>query len=364
MSLADQADLIKYLNATRARQNSFSFGTVRAILNEKFGVPTAQGWDLLIQRYHAISPTHKDLQPALAGAKEAHKASILYGNRALTIFEVPHSVASVMLRTCQKLVNPQSVFAASFPFPVDRSTLERSSWNAEFVKFVRNTEDNSVRLIACSKRAYRERKTIDVGSLTAAASQALGSYDEVIGVTSGYVQAYDSVVIRPNGRIEIHIDMCCPMPLAESDIIQFMKYYIDVLNTAFPPPPNQQKHLYRPLNLFGLVQAFYDDNDGKVRNLGHATGTNSVKQERMRSRKDDLRVEPFHRKGLAAIDSTDLYSIEKTWSGELSSVFPSVTLPGKFSMAGDIDARIDYAIVGNCSGKIDFDQTVARLRET
>lgn len=361
MSLADQADLIKYLNATRARQNSFSFGTVRAIFSEKFSAPTAQGWDLLIQRYQAISPTHKDVQAALAGAKEAHNASIWYGNRALTIFEIPAHIANTMIRQCQKLVNANNAFARSFPFAVDRATLERSSFNAEFVKMVKNPSDNSVRLFACSKRAYRERQTIDVSSLATAASQALDSYDEVIGVTSGFVQAYDSVVIRPSGRVEIQIDMCCPMPLSESDIVQFMKYYIDVLNTAFPPPPNQQKYLYRPVNLFGLVRAFYDENDGKVRNLGHATGTNSVKQERMRSRKDDLRVEPFHQKGLAAITSTDLYSIEKSWKGALTSISPTITLPGKFSMAGNTDARIDYAIVANCSGKIDFDQTVARL---
>ncbi|MCG2596085.1 hypothetical protein [Achromobacter insuavis] len=363
MTGSDQLDLLNVFRALQTRRHAFSWNAVRTTLGARFSLPTATGWDNLIQKYQALSPTHKHVAQGLAAAKETYKVSTHYGTRAVTIFDVGQSVATTLAKKTISLLDSTSIFCTTYPYPVDGATLERAPFNGAFVARTLSASDDSVRMIACSKRAYKERNTINVGSLSQSTVNDLDGYDEVIGIKSGFVQAFDSIVVRPkDGTVEIHIDMCSPSPLSDADLTQYTAYFVSILNDLVPPPANVQKYLYRPRNLFGCVQKFYDDPAGNVISLGHATGTNSVKEERMRKKSDDLRKEPFHQKGLAAIASTDIYAIKKAWPGELTMLAPTVSLPGKFSQAGAIDARIDFAIIENCSSKQDFMFAVAQLR--
>ncbi|MGT2493088.1 hypothetical protein ACU4GD_27890 [Cupriavidus basilensis] len=141
-------------------------------------------------------------------------------------------------------------------------------------------------------RAIREREPISLEDMSEEVQEVLRSYDEIIGVKTGFTQAFDAVVVRPaQGRIEVHIDMCAP--ISTDDFRVFNSYYTRIIGNQFMAALGMRESILEPINLFPFVQRFYDDKDGNVISLGHSTGTNSVKEERMRARKQDLREGAF-----------------------------------------------------------------------
>lgn len=96
-------------------------------------------------------------------------------------------------------------------------------------------------------------------------------------------------------------------------------------------------------NFFPLIATLYEQADGRVVSLGHSTGTRSVKDEKMRGRNLDLREELFHKEGLRAIGRTDAFSISKEWDKSMGSGVLTITIPGHFSMAGQLTSWINYA---------------------
>ncbi len=354
-------ELSEAFRALQARRYAFSWSTVRACLMGQYALPTAVGWDALTQKYMDLGPNHKSVAAALSAAKELYKISVRYGTRAVTTFKVGPANAAALINASRVLIKIDSRFKATFPYPLNGEDLKSAPFNGEIVDR-RTSPEGVVRLTACCKRAYRERSEIDVAQLDEDAIKALKGFDQVIGVTCGYVQAFDAIIINPSaGTVEIHIDFSSPSPHSEGDVAVYTKYYATLLNRLIPQPDNQPNLLHRPENLFDRIQKFYDQKDGNVISLAHATGTNSVKVERMRAKGDDLRKEPFHEEGLKAIFSTDIFAISKAWDGEVKSVRPTIDLPGKVSLAGADDARLDYAVIQNCSCVEDFKFAMQKL---
>ncbi|HGL4257192.1 hypothetical protein [Burkholderia dolosa] len=350
-------DIVEYLSALRGRQQGFSFRLVTERLRAN-KMPTARGYDELIPKYRALSLASPYLSDYQKVIKELHRDSVLFSKRAVAFYKVDPALAKPVAAGIEALVEDKTPFSDSFPLPIAPSVLRRAGYNGRFVRF--RTEGNVLRAIACAKRSFRERKPIEIEELHEEAKSALSEFDEVIGIRHGVVQAYDYIEFNKSTHIlSVHIDICCPM--GSEDFKQIRTHYIATLNEVCGFEAGPETSIVLPENLFPYVQKFYDDGDGKVGKLGHATGTDSVKEERMRSRRKDLRQEPFHKRGLEEIKTTDSYAIRKSWPLEKGPNTPTIELPGHFADAGNPDAAIFYAILEQCANGAQYKMLIDKL---
>jgi hypothetical protein len=360
LSPADtKAALLEALRAIQTRQDTYSFRLVQAKLRTA-GMQSAQGWVPLLAKYEKTSLKEPKLTEWLQHARDIFWTTVTCGRRAVVVFEVtPEQLALFEARAEQELIDLEVDFAETFPFPVEDDVLRQASYNGKFV-YCNTSPDGDDWYFACAKRSFRRREPIIVQDLDEEARDALDGFDEVIGIKSGVVQAYDAVVVRHDAlRVEIHIDLCCPM--TTEDIRRAHLYYTRLLNHDVIASDDVGLRLIHPHNFFPDIDRLYNDANGVVTSLGHATGTKSIKDERMRSKNLDLRTESFHKEGMREIGETDAFSIRKGWQVPHKLCVPTAIIPGHFSLAEQVGATIDFAIVENCFDYEDFDFVMGHL---
>lgn len=352
--------MLRQLQSIRSRSSSFSFRLVQAALRAA-ELPTASGWEALLAKYEEFdyAAVDIDLEGIIGSLTSLHRQSCLAGVSAVWSFDAPEGVVAAMMPHLNDLLDPQSAFATPFPHPVEPDVLAKQGFAVRFVA-IDKLGDGDVAVIGCGKRAYREREQIEAGALLAPVFEFLGSFDELIVVRSGLTQAYDRLAFRPEtNRVELHVDLCCPMNSA--DLQQLYLAHMDHVKLKMKAATGlDMAWLNQPRNLFPYIKKLYNNADGIVISLGHATGTKSIKEERMRGQRLDLREELFHKHGIEAIDGTDAYSIKKGWPERQGNV-PSVFIPGHFSNAGAADAAVRHAIIDGCGTVDEFQRVLGKL---
>ncbi len=322
------------------------------------GLAAASGWDGLLQRYATLPGAAEERNELTEHFKDIYSRQLFYGRKAVSIYAADEAVIQRLTVGLADLVDNTSPFAARYPMPVDEATLRQCSFDPVLVSVER--DGDNVRIISSCKRFYKAREPIEMSALEESAQTALSGYDEVFGVKMGIVQAFDFIVLRSDlNRLEIHIDLCCPM-VAE-DLSRARSWYMERISPLIGDLDGWSAGFGLPKNFFPLISTLYNTPDGNVISLGHATGTKSVKEEKMRQRSLDLREELFHKEGIRAIGHTDAFSIMKAWSVDGSIGRPTVTIPGHFSIAGAINAHVPHVIVEGCATREDFETILAKL---
>lgn len=356
-----KTEFLKLLRAIRARSASYSFRSVQALLKGA-GMPSANGWVPLLGKYEALNYADEtadwDLYHETLLAMQA--ASILAGTTAIWLFKAPPADVADLQRHVAASISKKSTFFSAYPFPLTEEELIPQSFKTVPVS-VEDLGRGRSAVVACGKRAYREREQLDPEDLQEELRAGLGNFQELIVVRSGFTQAYDRLVFDPTaGHFEIHLDLCCP--LNTDELQQMQEQYIDRIKGPTEKAIGRDlPWLHKPINLFPRIAQLYKQADGVVQSLGHVTSTKSVKVERMRSQFLDLREELFHKKGRAAVNDTDAFSIKKGWPTVRGNV-PAVFIPGHSAQAGAADAAVRHAIIENCAIGQDFEGVVARLR--
>ncbi len=349
-------EVIKRLEAIRAR-SSYSFRLVQSVLRA-YGLETAAGWNQLIANYQSLDYSKVSVSSCLSVLDYLYSSSICASNAAVWVWNISPEDAGVLISKTHELISDKSLFYSSFPYPIDNGVLMSAPYNGEFVG--RYDEHQDIILFSCSKRAYRSRESISLQDLPIGARQSFYGFDELIGIKSGYIQAFDRVVISPAGRLELHLDMCCNMSV--EDMEQYKNYYVKLLK-AFA-----ERVLGSPapwfdfsINFFPKIVDLYNDPDGEVLALEHTTSTKSVKGERMRSRKLDLRKEAFHVEGMKSIPSTDIFAIKKGWkTRSVGDHSYSISIPGKLPSAGGALGFTRYILVEGCLDFSEFEMAVSK----
>lgn len=325
------------------------------------GMPSAHGWSPLLSKYSALNYADEktDWDAYYESLMEMHRASISAGTTAIWLFKAPKEDLIDMLPHIASTISTASPFAQYFPFPLPEDQVAAQPFATVPVALLHPAEGRSV-VVACGKRAYREREQLEPEEIAETVRAELGSFQELIVVRSGYTQAYDRLVFDLHAeRLEIHLDLCCP--LNTDELQQMQESYVDRMKGPTEKALGRElPWLHKPINLYPKIAALYQGDDGVVQLLGHVTSTKSVKVERMRSQTLDLRQELFHKKGRAAVDGTDAFAIKKGWPANRGNV-PAVYIPGHSAQAGAADAAIRHAIIENCATVKDFEDVVSHL---
>jgi len=353
--MATSPKISQYIAAVHARRMSYSFRLIQARLTSN-KAPSALGWDPLREKYKTVSSEEKSHYEKVWS--DLYRDCVLYGRRAVSIYRAPPDLVHKIAKICDDLINKESPYITKFPFPLDGEDLKEQRHNGHFVTLKR-MKDGSVRLIACAKRSYAEREPINLDFLDDQSKEGFEDFDEVIGVRHGVAQAFDVIYIRPSlGEVEVHIDMPCRMTY--EDIKNARKYYIGLIKKALPKEVVRES-LDSPKNIFPMVRVFYGDSTGIINGLSHATGTSSLKEEKMRNKRQDLRSELFHKSGIDAVKTTDPYAIRIGWNVATGRNIPTIIVPGNSHLIGNAAAFVGHAILENCSGGRDYKFLMGKL---
>lgn len=301
------------IEALRAR--AFPLNLLQSELRE-VKMRTARGWDLLLRRFEDDSSFNGDdlviWEDILTKIYTNH---LRYGTKAVVIFPIEYDIALQLIDKITDINYTESPFQSNYPLPLATNELKETSFNPVPTSF--ETDENSddvKRLVICSKRAVKIRESFEFDTLEPLVRSSLarnGEIEELIMIHNRLIQSFDSVIIRPNeNRLEIHIDLS--NPLNTVDLSKSIRAYTNKVNELLQAVNNSS--LAEPINVFPCIPKLYEEPDGYVHQLGHATGTVSIKDEKMRGKCLDLRTELFHGKGLEAVGgSTNCFSIIKGW---------------------------------------------------
>lgn len=325
------------LEALRARGTSFR------VLQSEFkllDLPSATGWEKLTDHYTGQPPHEEEERRRTEELEDIYRRQLLFNSKAVSLYQVPAELVSGLADRIRAVDVTISPYVQCFPLTLGSEQLKQQTFTPVPTQVIE--EGGRLRLVMCVKRVFKSREAIDVHEFSEDDRERLSNFEEVIGVRAGIRQAFDSIVLdTQSGRLEIYIDLCCPM--RGDEISNAGHRYREWIQGELSQVDNQAPQLAAAVNFFPRITALYDQADGRVVSLGHSTGTRSVKEEKMRGRNLDLREELFHKEGLRAIVRTDAFSICKEWDKSLGSGVLTITIPGHFSMAGQLTSRVHYA---------------------
>ncbi|QOJ23587.1 MAG: hypothetical protein HRU78_07945 [Gammaproteobacteria bacterium] len=352
---------IIYLEALKSRL--ISFRTLQDELTIR-DMPTALGWTLLLKKYEETEGNIQYRERWTSNLEDIYLNHIKYNSKVVYIYELSADIAYKLQSKLNILVSDESRFKDTFPLPVNEKDLKDSSFNPDIFEI--ETEGEDIRLFSSYKRAFRTRDEIQYSQFNGektsnALIETLNKYEEVYGLRTDYAQAIDCIILRSNkNRMEFHIDNSHDILLEE--VAKVANYYKDRINKFIQKEFEINECLNTAINFYPKIKKLYEDADGQVTDYGHVTSSASVKHERMKRGIYDLRNEPFHQGGLAAV-TTDGYSITKKWKTEGKKILPSLSISGRFSIAGQLDANIDFILINDCHSQNDFDMMLNKLFE-
>lgn len=356
---------MELLNVIRALQaRSYSFKQLKSELKQKEMLSAkVNGWSGLLRIYAEYQTSgSKDLPLWQENLTNIFTNHVRYGMKAIVIFPIEHDVALRLIDKMEMLSYNDSPFRSSYPLPLRTDKLRNVSSDSIPTSF--ELEDAKTRrLVICTRRAIKTRDSFQYDQVSEHVRNDLKEDDEdkferVIVVRNRIVQSFDSVLIRPTeNRLEIHVDI--PEYLGVEEVLKTINTHTEKITTLLKGISNAN---LEPVNFFPCIARLYKEPQGSVHQLGHTTGSESVKNERMRKKDFDLREEIFHQKGLEALGgSTNLYSITKAWASSNGIAYPQLSIIGYVSDAEKINAVVNHAIVDGYNCKEDFERLITKL---
>lgn len=327
----------------------------RAVLRE-VGLPTSMGWDKSIEKIAADN--HGQKEPQLLDALEEH---ILCGEKFTKIYEVSKTEHTEAQEFFADADTTDSPYASAFPLPLPDGEMEKLDGTPILTRVIKN--DDGIGGVFCNWVKITTREKIQVSEYTDDPSRFTSQFDEIVGLKFENVQLFN-VVWVPHGSpaVEVRTDYPDGMKTDEAHAIQstVRRTFNDLMSFEID----------NPIDLFGLLEAMYNDVDeGQVVELGFTTTTASVKQEKMRKPNTDLRTEKYHMSGKNGLGTPiEPYRMSIRWprfQDDLKLV-PELTLAGTARGRSNMNTPgavgISGASIRNCAGRADYEFVVQRIR--
>lgn len=337
-------------------QGRIPWNQMKSILKDS-NILASIGWE---KTYEKINDTYKKSELAeLANTIYiAYKNNTLYGNKVLRLSKLPAKSATMFIEHVKKLKIPKTEFSEKFPKPVDSSSLKLASVRPVLTHI--NVEPKGVSLIYNSKRVYSERDEFDVDNLSNAAKKTFDQYDTVIALRTIAVQAYEVIHIGNDGYIEYRADYIDKIGL-EDHAMFLGNLQIEFLKIANSLGISEDD--IKVVNLYKLLEKFYAEEDGRIVEIGHDTGTGGgIVREKMRRKSMDVRGEKFHKAGMGATENISMFSIAKAWTIDDSDAEPELFFPGSIRTLSNKSLGTYEAVIKGCITKKHYEFVINKIK--
>ncbi|MDZ4058226.1 MAG: hypothetical protein U1D69_14935 [Polynucleobacter sp.] len=351
---AEQQKQIAVLGAMRKRKPSFRL--VQALL-KNMEVESATGWDRLIEKFSQASIQSSDeMKDKTAKLCTIYESLVKHSKKG--VFGVKIHNKPAFQATIDKITKlpKDEEFISTYPLPVDDETLLKKSLNPAIVKVDEDTHEVYISL--CSKRIFKQKVELHRDDFEAEDKNPLDQYEEVFGIKTEVFQAYDHIKIdKRTGTILFFID--ASRDPCTSDLYASYQYFNSIIQEPITDlKPNELEYI----NFYPKIATLYKSEEGHIVRFEHATPTGSLKSEKMRGKKSDLRNEKFHKGGMDAVNNyTNGCGIVKSFSAPSGIGEFSVSILGSFVAAGAPTASIQLARIENCANERDFNLALSKI---
>jgi hypothetical protein len=351
---AEQQKQIAILGAMRKRKPSFRL--VQALL-KIMAIESATGWDRLVEKLSQASIGSIDeMKDKTAKLCSIYESLVKYSKKG--VFGVRIHNKPALQETIDKIIKlpKDRDFISTYPLPIDDETLLNKSLNPAIVTVEEDTHEIYVSL--CSKRIFKQKVELHRDDFETAEENPLDQYDEVFGIKREIFQAYDHIKIdKRTGTILFFID--ASRDPCTSDLYISYQYFNSIIQEPITDlKPNELEYI----NFYPKIATLYDSKEGHISRFEHATPTGSLKSEKMRGKKSDLRNEKFHKGGMNAVDNyTNGCGIVKSFPAPSGIGEFSVSILGSFVAAGAPTASIQLARIDNCANELDFNAALSKI---
>ncbi len=328
--------------------------TIAQKIFRKHSVPTSQGWDRTISKlseFNIDSEILEDLKSALT-------EHLLCGDKAVSFYSHPKGTAAQYSNLANNFQIPENEFSKNYPFLIPENKYPSAPLGVHLAAI--EHLENGVAFVFSSIRETRIREPIDVDGLSAKLQSDFSDYDELVGIKVKKTQAFDVVWFSTLDDVVIHL---VDSPRGTSHENTRMAQFL--LMKAFR---EQVSNLIggQIQNFFPAIQKVYSNsNEGMVVELAFSTTTGSLKNEKMRRKKSDLRQEVYHRGGKQALTTPiEPYMVSVMWKRKVSDdVFsnPEISLIGNTRSAASGNPTLDTANIYKCIDLGDFDYVYRKI---
>jgi hypothetical protein len=326
------------------------------------GLPITRTWAPFLAAILERYTDDADLSKVVEKLYLFYLEQLLAADRMVTFFH-PHEHHGTALYDVALAAEPaESAGQKHFPALVPEAQVKDDVPQAPtFVGRVVSA-DKRVALFYLSGRYVEERDKYKRDEVNVAVQEAFQDYDEFIAIKLKFKQCVDSIIVYPNGSVQMRLDLPTLTNVDYAEIC--MKSLLNGFHADFPGP-NGAPFLGDRINLFKAIGNIYRTPQlGRVSELGFETPTDSVKVEKMRNKSSDLREELYHKAG-----KVGLKNLAEIVPYRLSVRFPpssgklpvELSLPGSFRELAKPTQRLEVASVSGCISEKDFESSVQTL---
>ncbi|WP_187428231.1 hypothetical protein ROLI_003770 [Roseobacter fucihabitans] len=332
-----------------------SWNVARVILRWA-GVEPAHGWDKTQAKY--ADTQNPDAEAKLLDYLADHNVC---GEKFTKIYQITSETRDALQTAILSLSPGDNDFALCYPLSRDPEKITQLG-DPELVA-IQKTDDGLGAVFANAVRLTK-RETIEFDDLSDDSTALQQQYDEIVGLKFRTVQLFSVIwVPHDHASVEIRTDLPTGMSMDLAHALQStLRQKANSLGVVT---------LDGPVDLYPLLEAIYQaDGEGDVVELGFLTTTASVKNEKMRRSKLDLREEPYHLHGKEGLGTPiEPFKMFVRWNVEIDGVWlaPEIglvgTARGRSSLGQPNAVGISGAIVKNCYGRPDFEHVIGKIHE-
>ncbi len=328
------------------------FTVMKAIL-KLCDLSGGNGWEDTIKKLAPEGKFDDQLVNNFYKLKDHYKEHLLIGEKALKLFQVNRGKIDEIITSLNGYEIKKNIFHETYPLLLPEEKLKTVKSLTEPVEII--DSDNYLSVVFCSKRLFSEKTEIDPKILHDEAKKHLSSYDEIFGIRKYERQSFDVIVLwKTRNIIEVRIDIVQGIPYQERE--QAFITIIDRFNQLVTSRSGV-KILNTNINLFPLIHRLYDSQEGKVGELAFTTDEGSIKLEKMRRGKVDLRDEMYHKAGRQAVPHITPHKLAILWEFPIMvdlKTNPELLLPGQSHTLSSLNPILNEVIVTKCSCLKDY----------
>jgi hypothetical protein len=327
---------------------------IRVFLKQN-SLPVARGWDEIVDKFNELTGTARTGAEALV--EQFLNDYHLHGEKWVTFLEVPEHFRDP-LSTYLGSLQPEAGQATS-DFPLRMADKFLSTEEQDTLQLVKVfTEGNVVTLIFSGIVAAESKDTLYPDQfVTSGIPAAFNGFEEIVLIRRQPAQYFPVIVFdKAQGLVQALVPNIGNMTAEDVLLTNLTRKMNDLLVAEF----KLDLQLTRNRNLFPAIHNIYvEPTEGTVVELGFQTETGSAKLERMKEH--DLRQEPFHVKGKAAVFNT-LLEFRLTVRWEVDGHNLELMLPGTTrTIAKSPPYALYRARISGTANRAEFGQCIIKL---